>query len=103
LPFQLENFEHVIKMLDGTEERLYVAPIEQWDKFKEAVQKVMAKDNIRSLGTALAKMSEQIIELYKPQRTPMSLTEEPCLSCKPETKQHCLTPGDPGPNCEREA
>jgi len=99
LPFQLENFERVIEMLDGTEDQLLVAPLEQWDKFKEAVQKVMAKENIRSLGTALAKMSETIIELYKPQRTPYSLTEEPCLSCKPETKKHCLTPGDPGPNC----
>lgn len=58
LPYQLEDFIKVCDLLEGDEEKLFVASLEHWPRFKEAVNKLMAEEDIRSIGTAVARMSE---------------------------------------------
>ena len=65
LPYQLEDFEKLTELLEGNEAKLFVAPLKHWDKFREAVNKVMQKEDILSIGTAVAKMTEIILEHYE--------------------------------------
>lgn len=64
LPYQLEDFTNLIELLEGNEEKLFVAPMKHWLAFKEAVNKIMAKEDILSIGTAIARMSEMILNHY---------------------------------------
>lgn len=65
LPYQLEDFEAIIQQLEGTEDKVYVAPIKEWPAFREAVNRTMQQEDIRSLGAAVARMSEIILEHYQ--------------------------------------
>ena len=64
LPYQLEDFKAVIDKLEGTEEKVFVAPIKEWPAFRDAVNRTMKQEEIRSLGAAIARMSEIILEHY---------------------------------------
>jgi len=64
LPYQLEDFTKLTECLEGNEEKLFVAPMKHWLKFREAVNKVMYKEDILSIGTAVAKMTEIILKHY---------------------------------------
>lgn len=64
LPYQLEDFQKLIELLEGNEEKLFVAPIKDWSGFRDAVNKVMQKEDILSIGTAIAKMTEIILNHY---------------------------------------
>lgn len=62
LPHQLRDFETVIQAIGENTESLMVAPISEWDKFKETVNKVRSLYNIKSLGTALSVMCDIVLE-----------------------------------------
>lgn len=64
LPYQLEDFEKALSVLEGDEEKVFIAPLKSWPQFRDAVNKVMAKEDIRSIGTAVARMSEIILKHY---------------------------------------
>lgn len=64
LPFQLEDFEQVIETFEGDETKLFVAPLKDWDAFKSAISKIIAADDIHSIGTAVARMSEIVLNHY---------------------------------------
>jgi len=64
LPYQLEDFKAVIDKLEGTEDEIFVAPIKEWDQFREAVNLTMKREDIHSLGASIACMSEIVLKHY---------------------------------------
>lgn len=62
LPYQLDNFNEVIKRLNGNEVIIGVAERSIFDKFKIAVMQVQKTENIKSIGMAIARMSEIVLE-----------------------------------------
>lgn len=62
--FKPAEFDKALSSLEGDEAKLFVAPIKNWPGFREAVNKVMAEEDIRSIGTAVARMSEIILNHY---------------------------------------
>jgi hypothetical protein len=64
LPFQLENFEHVISSLTD-EEKILIADLKHWEQFKAALMQVMQKENIKSIGQVVARMSEIVLAKLK--------------------------------------
>jgi len=64
LPYQLEDFKAVIDKLEGTEDEIFVAPIKEWDQFREAVNLTMKREDIHSLGASIARMSEIVLKHY---------------------------------------
>lgn len=64
LPHQLEDFEKALDTLEGTEDKVYLADHKSWSAFRKAINKIMAKEDIRSVGTALGRMSEIILNSY---------------------------------------
>lgn len=98
LPHQLADFDSVLRQLDGTEEQIFVTPLENWELFKQAVLTLTKKERILSIGAAVARMAEIVLEkLADPTARPYDA--DVCKTCDLTMKQHCLTPGDPGPNC----
>lgn len=65
LPYQLEDFSSLTKLLEGNEDKLFVAPLKHWPAFREAVNTVMQKEDILSIGTAVAKMTEIVLQHYR--------------------------------------
>ena len=65
LPTQMADFESAMKMLDGTEDKVYLATKDTFLKFADAVSETMEKEDIRSIGTALAYMSEIVLAHFK--------------------------------------
>ena len=65
LPSQLEDFEKAISLIDGDEDKLILANIKGWPQFREAVLKTMKEEDIRSIGTAVARMSEIVLNHYQ--------------------------------------
>lgn len=64
LPYQLEDFTKLTELLEGNEDKLFVAPMKHWPKFREAVNTVMQKEDILSIGTAVARITEIILKHY---------------------------------------
>ena len=61
LPFQLEKFEHVISSLNE-EEKVFVADLKYWESFKNACGQLMKKEDIKSIGQVIARMSDIVLE-----------------------------------------
>lgn len=58
LPHQLKSFEEVVKRISGDEELIAAAPLELFDDFKKAVNATQEMENIVSIGTTIAFMTE---------------------------------------------
>lgn len=61
LPHQMDQFNEVLERFKGDEEQIGVLPIETFNKFKEAVQKTQRVENIKSVGTAVARMCDIVL------------------------------------------
>jgi hypothetical protein len=66
LPSQLQDFKEVIESVAGDEVMVGVSDYAQFQAFKEAVNKAQKIEDIRSVGTALARMCEIVLAHYKP-------------------------------------
>lgn len=62
LPKQLEDFDHAMDGLAADTERIYIADVEEWDDFKDAVNRVKDVDEIKSIAAVLSRMCEIVAE-----------------------------------------
>jgi hypothetical protein len=98
LPTQLKDFDRILNGLDGDETAIYCTDMANWELFKQAVLTITKKDNIHSIGSSVARMAELALERLEQIEINKEI-DKLCDKCKPEFKQHCLTPGDPSPLC----
>jgi hypothetical protein len=62
LPSQIDQFDDVIARLDGKEEGVYVAHIDLFERFKDAVSKTKDLNNIKSVSMAVSRMCDIVEE-----------------------------------------
>ena len=62
LPTQLKDFDQILNELDGDEIAIYATDMKNWELFKQAVLTISKKDNIHSIGSAVARMAELALQ-----------------------------------------
>jgi len=65
LPYQVDDFNEMLERLSGDETQIGALPIETFNKFKEAVIKVQKTENIKSIGSAIARMTDIVLMVLK--------------------------------------
>lgn len=65
LDHQMQQFNEVIEAISKDTALVGVSDMEQFDKFKAAVQKVRQVEDIRAVGMILSRMSEIVLEHYR--------------------------------------
>lgn len=69
LPYQYNDFEEamseIIKRLNKDEEAIYLASLDQFKEFRDALRKVKNIENIKNTGFALHKMAQIVLDFYK--------------------------------------
>lgn len=64
LKHQNIKFEEALERIES-DEKGYVAPMEEWDKFVESVKKVSKREDIRSIASIVSRMCDIVIDYYK--------------------------------------
>lgn len=70
LPYQLEDFSHVLETLQPDAKLQLVCDLKHWAKFKQAAEAIMTTQNIKSVGMAVARMSEIVLDKLKNESPP---------------------------------